>query len=124
MGLVKAVSLGNVTITASTSGGVVSQCSIAVIVMVSGISVDPTSADVIISHTQQLTTTIFPSNATNKNIIWSSSNPTVAIVDSNGLVKTIAGGDAVILAKTEEGNKTATCSISVSIPIPVIGGNS
>ena len=55
---------------------------------------------------------VSPSNATNKNITYSSSNTSVANVSSNGTVKGISGGTANITAKSSNG-KTATCKIEV-----------
>ena len=53
-----------------------------------------------------MTATISPENATNKNVTWTSTNPTVATV-SEGVVMGIAKGTAIIMVKTEDGAKTA-----------------
>jgi hypothetical protein len=61
----------------------------------------------------QLAYTIQPSNATNKNVAWSSSNSAVATV-SGGLVTAVAVGNATITVTTVDGGKTDTCNVSVS----------
>ncbi|RFM27059.1 Ig-like domain-containing protein [Deminuibacter soli] len=82
-------------------------------VAVTGVSVSPTTATVNAGATQQLTATVSPSNATNKTVSWSSSNAAVATVNSSGLVTAVAGGTAVITVTTQDGNKTATSTITV-----------
>jgi parallel beta-helix repeat protein len=82
--------------------------------LVTGVSVSPTSTSILTGSTQQLTATVLPSNATNKTVTWSSSNTTVATVNSVGLVTAIASGSAVITVKTQDGSKTASSTINVS----------
>ena len=92
-------------------------CSVKVITLVSGISLDISSATLKPTQTVQLTATIHPDDATDKKVIWSSSDESVATVDSNGLVtanKDIKNGEAVITAKSQTGGYTATCKITVS----------
>ena len=60
-----------------------------------------------------LTGTIIPHNATNKNIIWSTSDKNVATVDENGKVTAVGKGTAVITATTEDGGFTAECEVTV-----------
>ena len=67
-----------------------------------------------IGATRNLDTTISPSNATNQNVTWSSSNSNIATVDSSGLVTAVLQGSANITVTTNNGNKTATCTIAVS----------
>ena len=55
-----------------------------------------------------------PSNATNKNVTYTSSNQNVAIVDHTGTVLAVGAGNATITVTTEDGNKTATCLIRVA----------
>ena len=57
--------------------------------------------------------TIAPSNATNKNVTWSTSDNSVAIVDG-GVVTAVAAGTATITVKTADGNKTASCTVTVT----------
>ena len=83
-------------------------------VSVTGVSVAPASATINVGSTQQLTATVIPSNATNKSVNWSSSNASVATVNSSGLVTGVAAGTATITVTTVDGSKTATSSITVN----------
>src|SRR5690606_6261056 len=65
-----------------------------------------------------LTATVKPVDATNKSIVWSSSDVSVAKVD-NGVVTGISIGEATITATSNNGN-VATCTVEV-LPIPVAG---
>jgi len=60
-------------------------------------------------NTFQLEAEILPSNASNKNIIWTSSNNSIAAVDNTGLVKAVGGGVASITATTEDGGYSDVC---------------
>ena len=66
--------------------------------------------------TLQLTVDITPSNATDKKIKWSSSDPSIATVDENGKVTAVGNGTVTITAKTTNG-KTATFTIVVDLEI-------
>ncbi len=68
-----------------------------------------------IIDTFQLTATIEPANANNKNIIWSSSNEKVATVNQKGLVTAKSIGETTISATTEEGHFTASAAITVKM---------
>ena len=61
-------------------------------------------------------TTVNPDNATYKHLTWSSSNNKVATVTSDGVVTALAGGTTTITATSVNG-KTATCSITVQVPV-------
>ena len=81
-------------------------------VAVTGVSLNKSSATLNVGDTTTLTATVTPSNATNKNVTWTSSNTAVATV-SNGVVTAKKAGTATITVKTADGNKTATCSVTV-----------
>ena len=61
----------------------------------------------------RLSVTFNPTDATNKTITWTSSNPTVATVDSSGNVTARGSGTATITATTEDGDHTASCIVIV-----------
>lgn len=84
-------------------------------VSVTSVTLNKTELDLIVDATEQLTATVLPNDATNKNVSWSSNNTAVATVN-NGLVTAVAAGNATITVTTEDGNKTATCTISVTAP--------
>jgi endoglucanase len=91
-------------------------------VPVTGVTVNPTSANIVVGGTQTLTATVLPANATNKSVTWSSSNTAVATVNSTGVVTGVANGLATITVTTTSGSKTATAAISVTtVTIPVTG---
>ena len=80
-------------------------------ISVTSISLDKSSYSLKPNETVQLTATISPNNATNKNIVWSSNNSNCTV--SNGLVTGITEGSSIITVTTEDGNHTATCNITV-----------
>lgn len=64
-----------------------------------------------------LTPRVIPSDATNKNVRYKSSDVAVASVSQDGVVKANNAGSAVITVTTEEGSYTASCVVNVSIPV-------
>lgn len=76
------------------------------------ISVDKTAVTLAVGATETLVVTFDPTNATNKNITWTSSDDEVATVDG-GVVTGIKAGTATITAKSNNG-KEATCVVTVS----------
>ena len=66
----------------------------------------------------QLIEMINPPNASNKNVIWVSSDENVADVDQNGIVTALAPGVAVITVLTEDGNFSDTCTVNVNATEP------
>jgi len=80
---------------------------------VEGVSLDKTSLNMTAGDTATLTPSFTPSNATNKNVTWKSSDEKVATV-KDGVVTAVAKGNATITVTTEDGGKTATCAVSVA----------
>ena len=82
-------------------------------VPVNRVSLNKTSTTLTVGGTETLTATVAPDNATDKTVTWTSSNPSVATVE-NGVVTAVAPGTAVITVTTQDGNKTATCTVTVT----------
>src|ERR1035437_5004226 len=83
-------------------------------IAVSGVSVSPTTMSLTAGGaTGTITAYIEPSNASNKNVTWSSSNTAVATVVA-GVVTPLIAGTATITATTADGGKTATCAVTVT----------
>ncbi len=76
------------------------------------VTISASSADVVKGKTAQLKATITPSDAFEKTVTWSSSNPSVATVDKGGLVKGLLPGTSTITAKLSNGSE-ARCTVTV-----------
>ena len=100
-------SAGSVTSSAATL-----TVNAAATVPVESVSLDNTNLDLREGETAQLTATVLPDNASNKNVTWESSNKSVATVDANGLVTAVSAGTATITATAD--GKSATCTVTVS----------
>ena len=83
------------------------------IVNVSGVTLNKASVTLNVGDTETLTATVTPTNATDKTVTWTSSNPSVASV-SNGVITAKAAGTTTITATTVDGGKTATCVVTVN----------
>lgn len=81
-------------------------------VAVTGVTLDKTSGTLTAGSAITLTATVSPSNASNKTVIWTSSNESVATV-SGGVVTAVAKGSATITAKTQDGGFEATYNLTV-----------
>ncbi len=91
---------------------------------VTGVTISPATLPFISdTGTTQLTATVLPSNATNKAVIWTTSNSKVATVNSSGLVTGISPGNTIITATTADGGKTASLYITVLTTSPNIALN-
>ncbi len=96
-------------------------------VVPTSITLDPSgSAFVKIGDTLQITASVQPSDASDKTVSWTSSDPAVASVDANGLVTAVSEGTAVITV-TSNANPSVTAQISVTVtqnirpPLPHTG---
>ncbi len=124
-GNVTAKKAGEATITAKTSNGKTATCKVTVNkpaeILVTGITLNKTTATLEVNGTVQLTATVTPSDATNKTVTWTSSDTSVATV-SDGKVTAKKAGTAIITAKSNN-DKMKTCTITVTDPyIYTFGG--
>ena len=85
------------------------------VIQVTSIRLDRTTVDLTLGEDVTLIATVLPDDAADKTVSWSSSNPGVASVDPSGKVTALAGGQAVITAKS--GNVKATCTVTVIVPV-------
>ena len=115
-GTVTAHKEGTATIIVTTAdGGKTATCTVNVApsyVAVSEVSLNHSTLELLEGESTTLSATILPEKATNKNVIWTSSDTSVIIVD-NGKVTAIKEGTATITVTTEDGNKSATCEVTV-----------
>ena len=82
-------------------------------VAVENIALDQATATVKAGEKLQLTATVTPSYATVQDVVWSTSDSAIAIVDQNGLVQAVKAGEATITATTVDGGKVAECALTV-----------
>ena len=128
-GVVTAIKAGTATITVKTDDGAkTATCKVTVVakeIPVTSVSLDQTKIELTEGDELTLTATVKPDEATNKNVIWSSSNSSVATV-TDGVITAIKAGTATITVKTDEGAKTATCKVTVvakEIPVTSVSLN-
>ncbi len=116
-GEITAHSLGQTSISATTTNGKTANCMVTVISTSPAlISLDKNSAILRAKETVQLTASILPETTTNKFVFWESDATNIAKVNENGLVTAVSIGEATITATTING-LSATCKINV---IPTI----
>jgi uncharacterized protein YjdB len=88
---------------------VVTSCNTAI----TGVSLDMDAALLAVGESLTMVATVHPEDATDKTVIWSSSNNAVASV-SNGKITAIADGKAIITVAARKGGKKATCTVTVA----------
>ena len=113
-GRVEAIGAGQGIVTVTTNnGGFTAMCNVSVApIDVESISLDVESLNLLAGQSASLYATVLPENATDKSVLWISSDVIVATVDQNGHVEALSRGKATITAKS--GSKEATCLVEVS----------
>ena len=113
-GLVKAVGVGTATIKVSV-GKASASCKVTVLQPVTSISLNRSSLTMEATDTFQLQASVYPSNAADQRVQWTSSDPAVASVDENGLVTALKEGTSTVTAAALDGSGvTRTCQVTVS----------
>ncbi len=118
-GVVKGLKEGKVTITVTSANGKTATCVVEVVkdaVNVESIKLTPEDPIIDTGSTTQVIAVITPENATNRDLVWSSSDTSIATVDGNGVVKGHKAGTVTITAKTKDGKIVATTTITVETP--------
>ena len=88
-------------------------------VAVTGVSLNKATTSIEVGETETLVATVAPSNASNQSVSWSSGSTSVATVSSSGVVTGVSAGTAVITVTTADGNKTASCTVTVTPAVVV-----
>ena len=119
-GVITAVSVGTATITCSAAdgSGKTATCKVKVtpkVILVTDIILSQSFVELNVGNTETIEITVAPDNASNKSVIWSSSDETVATV-SDGVVTAISNGTATITCSAADGSgKAAMCEVTVII---------
>lgn len=111
---VKAKMLGTTTITARCGGKEAELFIYVDAVKASKVTVSPTSVNLECWESKHLTATVEPSDATNKKVSWSSSNPELVEVSNEGAIRGRRAGTATIYACC--GDQVASCTVTVAMP--------
>lgn len=82
------------------------------VIAVTGVKLDQTTLTLNAGKSAQLTATVSPSNATNKNVTWSSNNSNISV--SGGKVTAKTAGSAIVTVTTADGGYTAQCNVTVN----------
>ncbi|GEM_PF-3466009 len=98
---------------AKDDNSIAGSTSVTVIQPVTGVSLNKTSISLEIGSSEKLTSTVQPSNASNKKVTWSSSANEVCTVSSDGQVTAVGEGEATVTVTTDDGNKTTSCVVTV-----------
>lgn len=114
-GKLTGISIGSAKITATTANGLTTICDVNVLYPEpTSIELNPSKVTMKTNETLQLKATILPEDASDKSVLWSSSDESVATVDENGIVTAVGAGNAVITATTADGsNLSAECAVTV-----------
>ncbi len=117
-GKITAIKAGEATITVTTSdGNKTATCKVTVKekeIPVESVSLNKTELSLTEEQTETLTATVYPENATNTEVTWTSSDPSIATVDKDGKITALKAGEATITVTTMTGNKSAVCKVVVN----------
>lgn len=123
-GLVYAANIGSAVISVTTLDG--SNLSAFCIInveptLVTSLEIIPSDIDIYLGETTNLEINVLPSNAYNKEVIWSSSDDNIVMISSTGKVMALAVGNAVVTAKAADGSGiSASCNVNV---LPILISN-
>jgi uncharacterized protein YjdB len=123
-GNVLAVNAGTAVVSATTQdGSYVAQCTVTVTIPNSSISLNKTETLIVPGGSETLIATVYPADATKQTVLWASSNEDVCTVDQSGKISAIVPGTSIVSATTFDGQYTATCTVTVSVPVTGVNLN-
>ena len=115
-GKITAISEGVVLITATAADNSDAKAVCTVVVSlkkVSSVTMSQTSKTMKVGDSSALSATVTPSDAENKKVTWSSSNPSVVSVTASGAIQALSKGTAIITATSVDGSFSANCTVTV-----------
>ena len=115
-GVIKGLKEGTTTITVTSSNGKSATCKVTVTaesIDVEKIILNPTEMNLKVGSTSQITSKVLPENATNRELVWTSSDESIVTVDDKGIVKGVKAGIATITVKTKDGKVVATVNVTI-----------
>lgn len=118
-GVVTALDVGEVTISAAIENGPVLECQVTVMASVQKLQIVPEEISLLVEESEQLHLVINPANATDKSVLWASSDENIVTVDQTGKIIAVSDGEATITATTSN-QKKAECIVKVE---KVLNGN-
>ena len=123
-GVVTAKKAGKATIVAKAAdeSGKYASCVVTVTEAkkeVTGVTLNKSSLNLGVGGSEVLSATVLPADATNKQVTWLSSTPSIATVSQSGVVTGVKEGTTQISVITADGSKTAICSVTVSGQTPI-----
>lgn len=117
-GKITALNAGQATITATTKdGGLTASCVVSVtqkIIPVNGVSLNYSELELSVGDSENLIAKVLPTNATNKEVIWSTTDDEIASVDENGKVTALKVGETMATVTTVDGGYKDYCIIKVT----------
>ena len=113
-GTIRAVGGGEAVVTATTENGHTAECRVTVRPYAESIQMEP-SLSLITGDTATLKVRVSPENCAKEDLLWSSSDETVARV-RDGVVTAVSAGSATVTARTERSERTAECKVVVRTP--------
>lgn len=123
-GNVTAIRAGTAVISATAKDNVhMAQCAVTVTIPVTGVTLNTAYLSIIKDASDILYATVWPADATNKAITWSSSNSAVCSVDQSGVITGTGVGTAIITVTTQDGGFTASCTVEVKPNTYVVSAN-
>ncbi|GIC31634.1 hypothetical protein SUT328_16520 [Streptococcus parasuis] len=117
-GEITGVSVGKTTVTVKTTNGIEKTIQVTVeenpdIIKPTSITLNKKSLTLLTKESEQLQAKVEPENTTYPEVVWESSDPTVAKVDESGKVTALKPGTATITVTSRYGNHKAQCEVSV-----------
>lgn len=116
-GFVTAVGPGtaNIIVTAQDGSGICASCVVTVTQPVTGITLNQTVLELVLAETYTLRATVFPDNATNKAVLWTSSDESVVKINQNGVISVVGVGTATVTATAKDGSGvSSSCAVTTS----------